>query len=51
MMRRLAAMACALAFAAQLAACGRITRDVRVIADRPPNVIVANLILNSWDRK
>jgi hypothetical protein len=37
-MRRLAAIACALAFAVQLGACGRITRDVRVVADRPSNV-------------
>jgi hypothetical protein len=38
-MRRLAAIACALAFAVQLGACGRITRDVRVAAtDGPPNI-------------
>src|SRR5687768_8502757 len=38
MMRRLAAIACALAFALQLAACARITRNVRVVADRPASV-------------
>jgi hypothetical protein len=38
MMRRLAAIACALAFAVQLGACGRISRNVRVVADRPASV-------------
>src|SRR5688500_1408779 len=38
MMRRLAAIACALAFTVQFGACGRITRNVRVVADRPASV-------------
>ncbi len=37
-MRRLAVIAFALAFAVQLGACGRITRNVRVVADRPASV-------------
>ena len=36
--RRVAALACVLAFAVQLAACSRISRDVRLVADRPTSV-------------
>jgi hypothetical protein len=38
MMRRVAVVACALGFAFHVTACGRITRNVRVVADRPSNV-------------
>lgn len=38
-MRRVAAIVCALGFAVHVGACGRITRDVRVVTpDRPANV-------------
>jgi hypothetical protein len=39
MMRRVAAVLCALGFAVHAGACGRITREVRIVtADRPANV-------------
>lgn len=37
-MRRLAVVLCALAPDADVSACGRITRDVRVVADRPTDI-------------